>query len=151
MNSNRRYSECGSRPRSASVSSRNSRRAYRRIPCFPPRRSKIRRARDCARSVRPSRAANSDPDPHPRAPGALALSLKRARDLEWDKEREKRGSAGGERVTQRLSWTGRDLERQGEGKTQLADSGVCVRSLTTISSIPEVPQRQHQKFLNGNT
>src|SRR5713101_3331104 len=46
---------------------------YRRIPCFPPRRSKIRRARDCARNVRPSRAANNDP--HPRAPGALALSL----------------------------------------------------------------------------
>ena len=32
-----------------------------------------RRARDCARNVRPSRAANNDP--HPRAPGALALSL----------------------------------------------------------------------------
>ncbi len=39
-----------------------------------------RRARDCARNVRPSRAANNDP--HPRAPGALALSLMRARDLE---------------------------------------------------------------------
>src|SRR6266851_1200531 len=25
---------------------------YRRIPCFPPRRFKIRRARDCARNVR---------------------------------------------------------------------------------------------------
>src|SRR6266851_5408668 len=56
---------------------------YRRIPCFSPRRSKIRRARDCARNVRfsASRAANNDP--HPRAPGALALSLKRARDLNY--------------------------------------------------------------------
>ncbi len=88
MNSNRRYSECGSRPRSASVCSRYSRRAGSRgvdglsieanfasIDAFPapPSRSKIRRARDCARNVRPSRAANNDP--HPRAPGALALSL----------------------------------------------------------------------------
>jgi hypothetical protein len=60
---------------------------YRRIPCFPPRRSKIRRTRDRARNVRPSRAANNDP--HPRAPCALALSLKRARDLEVNGERER--------------------------------------------------------------
>src|SRR5216683_1956642 len=46
---------------------------HRPIPRFPPRRSKIRRARDCARNVRPSRAANNGP--HPRAPCALALSL----------------------------------------------------------------------------
>ena len=39
------------------------------------------RTRDCARGVRLSRAANNDP--HPRAPGALALSLKRARDLNY--------------------------------------------------------------------
>src|SRR5713226_2723570 len=58
-------------------------RISRSVPaCF-----KIRRARDCARNVRPSRAANNDP--HPRAPGALALSLKRARALEMDREKEK--------------------------------------------------------------
>src|SRR6266851_6022435 len=62
---------------------------YRRIPCFPPRRSKIRRARDCARNVRPSRAAKNDP--HPRAPGALALSLIRGRGIWKWKGREKRG------------------------------------------------------------
>ena len=37
------------------------------------RRCLERRAQDCARNVRPSRAANNDP--HPRAQGALALSL----------------------------------------------------------------------------
>jgi hypothetical protein len=40
--------------------------------------------------VRPSRAANNDP--HPRALGALALSLMRGRGiLEMDKETEKEG------------------------------------------------------------
>src|SRR5229473_2061565 len=133
MNSNRRYSECGSRPRSASVCSRYSRRAGSRgvdglsieanfasIDAFPapPSRSKIRRARDCARNVRPSRAANHCP--HPRAQGALALSLDRERDL----------------------------ERQGEGKRS-TQTLVSARWPTTISSIPEVPQWQYQKFLNG--
>ena len=40
--------------------------------------------------MRPSLAANNDP--HPRAPGALALSLMRGRGiLEMDREREKEG------------------------------------------------------------
>jgi hypothetical protein len=34
---------------------------------------------DCGRNVRPSRAANNDP--HPRAPGALALALTEAVDF----------------------------------------------------------------------
>ena len=46
-----------------------------------------RRARNYARNVRPSRAANNDPHPH--APGALALSLSGARDLELEREWEK--------------------------------------------------------------
>src|SRR6266852_2222417 len=58
--------------------------------------------------------------PHPRAQGALALSLDRERDL----------------------------ERQGEGKRS-TQTLVSARWPTTISSIPEVPQWQYQKFLNG--
>src|SRR6266851_9512702 len=60
--------------------------------------------------------------PHPRAQGALALSLDRERDL----------------------------ERQGEGKRS-TQTLVSARWPTTISSIPEVPQWQYLKFLNGNT
>jgi hypothetical protein len=60
-----------------------------------------RRARDCARSVRPSRAANNDP--HPRAPGALALSLMKGRGIwKWAEKGKKEESERDRRRNQKI-------------------------------------------------
>ena len=103
-----------------------------------PRRFKIRRARDCARNVRPSRAANNDP--HPRAPGALALSLMRARDLKLNREKGKREVRPAESEFRKGS-PGQGSGGAGRGKTQHPDSGVGLIDYDDFL--------QHLKFLTA--